>query len=255
MPATPLLDWLGARHGVVALVGAGGKKTTMYRLAAEHPGPVGITTTVRMAPFPADLDAGRTVGEPGDLATRVPELAGRHRQVAYAGVEDRPGRLGGVTPELVARLHRSAGLEATYVKADGARGRWIKCPRPGEPVLPAGARTVVALASARALGQPLDRRTAHRPEACAAFLEMEEGEPLSPAGMAALLALAGARCRVNSRVRVTPVINMVDGPELEGAARETARRLLELDSRIPHVLLTAMNRPRPLVAVVGSRTG
>ena len=37
-----LLDVLEARAGIVCAVGAGGKKTTLYRLADLHPGRVGL---------------------------------------------------------------------------------------------------------------------------------------------------------------------------------------------------------------------
>ena len=48
-----LFEVLGARGGVVCLVGAAGKKTTLYRLASEHPGRVGVTATVHIPYFPA----------------------------------------------------------------------------------------------------------------------------------------------------------------------------------------------------------
>ncbi len=251
MPVTPLLDWLEAREGIVALVGAGGKKTTMYRLAAEHPGRVAVTTTVRMAHFPPEFRGSRAVGGPEDLAMLVPEMARSSRRVAYAGSEDGPGRLGGVPLDLVARLHRQAGFDATLVKADGARMRWLKCPRQGEPLLPEGVSTVIPLASARVVGRRLDARVAHRPESCAALLDLAEGQTLGAGHLATLLAQLVARSRVSDRVRVVPVINMVDGPDLERFAREAARRLLELDPQLPRVVLAAMNRPEPLVAVVG----
>ncbi|MDQ3774178.1 MAG: hypothetical protein M3461_07335, partial [Pseudomonadota bacterium] len=52
-----LLEALAATRGLVALVGAGGKKTTLYRLARAHAGRIGITATVAIPPFPADLGA------------------------------------------------------------------------------------------------------------------------------------------------------------------------------------------------------
>lgn len=250
MTAIPLLDLLEARDGVVALVGAGGKKTTLYRLAAEHAGPVAVTTMVRMAPFPAGFEGVRIVDERAGLLKRVPQAAARQRCVAYAMPEDRPGRLSGVSPELVARLHRQGGFRATLTKADGARTRWLKCPRAEEPRLPQEVTTVVPLVSARAFGCPLDDRIAHHPEACADELGLAEGRELLADDVAALMSDLARRCHVHEEVRVVPVINMVDDPELERAARAVAVRLLDREPTIKRVVLGAMNRPEPRVGVV-----
>ena len=43
-----LLDALEAHSGLVCFVGAGGKKTILYRLGAAHPGRVGITATLAL---------------------------------------------------------------------------------------------------------------------------------------------------------------------------------------------------------------
>ena len=55
--ARDLLDALGARRGMVCAVGAGGKKSTLYRLAEAHRAvgspSVALTTTVMAAPPPA----------------------------------------------------------------------------------------------------------------------------------------------------------------------------------------------------------
>ena len=249
MPVAQLLDLLEAREGIVALVGAGGKKTTLYRLAAAHEGPVAVTTTVRMAPFPAELEAARLVDDSDGLAASVPAAAERRRCVAYAAPGDRPGRMGGVAPEVVARLHRRGGFRATLVKADGARMRWLKCPRDDEPRLPAEVATVTPVVSARAIGRPLDERTAHRPAVCAARLGLAEGEAVAPRHVAALLGQLVARCREGG-VRLVPVINMVDGPHLAPAAWEAGRRLLDREPDIARVILATMNRYEPLVGVV-----
>ncbi|MCB1808645.1 MAG: hypothetical protein KDJ99_26900, partial [Candidatus Competibacteraceae bacterium] len=47
-----LLDSLQIQGGIVCLVGAGGKKTTLYALAQRFSGRIGITTTVHLPPFP-----------------------------------------------------------------------------------------------------------------------------------------------------------------------------------------------------------
>lgn len=251
-PGNELLEALGARSGIVAFVGAGGKKTAMYRLAAHHPGPLGLTATVRLADFPEGLEAARVVGESGDLTAEVPKAASRSRRVTYAGPLYREGRLSGVAPELVAGLHARAGFAATYVKADGARMRWIKVPGEGEPRIPPGVTTVVAVVSARVLGRPFDERIAHRLEELAEITGLEPGEPVAPEHVARLLIHPQGAAKCVGEAELVPLINMVDDEGAEAAAREVADRALAQAPPFRRVVLAAMARERPLVAVVGS---
>lgn len=252
VPGNELLETLAARSGVVAFVGAGGKKTAMYRLAAHHPGPLGLTATVRLTDFPEDLDAARVVAESGELTVEVPKAAKRSRRVAYAGPAYREGRLCGVYPELVAELHARAGFAATYVKADGARMRWIKAPGQGEPRIPPGVSTVVAVVSARVLGRPFDERVAHRLEELAEITGLAPGEPIRPEHVARLLVHPQGAAKGVGEAEVVPLVNMVDDEAAEAAAREVADRALAEGAPFRRVVLAAMARDRPLVAVVGT---
>ncbi len=189
--AARLLDLLAARAGLVCAVGAGGKKSTLYRLAEAHllagSARIGLTCTVSMGPPPRSLPAHRLVAPAETLAEEVPALARRHRLLAYAGPSAKPGRLGGVPGELIAGLHAEAGFAVTLVKADGARMRWLKAPRDDEPVLPPDAATVLAVVSIRALGELLEPTIAHRIERVAAVTGAALGARLEPAHLARLL--------------------------------------------------------------------
>ena len=60
-----LTDALGAQRGFVCLVGAGGKKSTMYALAAAHRGRVLLSSTSHMYPYDRDqVDQVVTLGDP-----------------------------------------------------------------------------------------------------------------------------------------------------------------------------------------------
>ena len=148
---------LAARRGLVCVVGAGGKKTTLHRLVEAHlaagTARIGLTCTVAMAPPPAWL--GEPVIATGAELGRALDQTGRDRRlVVYAEPSPKPGRIGGVPPEVLARLHDEGRFEVTLIKADGARMRWIKAPAMGEPVLPPGVATVLPLVSAKVFGQP-----------------------------------------------------------------------------------------------------
>lgn len=258
MPKAPrcdrLLDALAARTGMVCTVGAGGKKSTLFRLVEAHVAAgtarVGLTATVMLALPPVQIAPHRLVAEPARLAREVPELARRHGRLIYAQPSHKPGRLGGVAPELVAELHAAGGFDVTLVKADGARMRLIKAPGPDEPALPPNASTVIPVVSAKAVGRPLDERTAHRPERLAAIVGAEPGEALTPVHLARLLASDQGGLHRVGQARVVPVINGVDDAAALIAAREAAAQALAMSDRFDRVVLAAMITPEPLVEVV-----
>jgi probable selenium-dependent hydroxylase accessory protein YqeC len=244
-----LLEVLAACTGLVCLVGAGGKKTTLYRLAGAHPGRVGITSTVHIARFPADLDAREIIAD--ESLTAVVEAAATSRRVAFARPSRKPHRLAGVEPDQIARIHTAAGFQVTLIKADGARSRWIKAPKTDEPQLPSGTTTVIPVVSARAIGRPLSEAIAHRVEQVMAVTGARLNEVITPEHIARLLASEQGALQGVGDANVVPLINMVDDPERETLAREAAERALSLTARFERVVLASMRRPdNPLVDVI-----
>ncbi|HSG66302.1 MAG TPA: selenium cofactor biosynthesis protein YqeC [Gammaproteobacteria bacterium] len=245
-----LLDLLEARSGIVCAVGAGGKKSVLYRLVAAHPGRVALTATTFTTHFPDSLGTATVIDNERRLLERVAAQRSPGR-VSYACPSDKPDRHAGVSPGLIERVHEECGFEATFVKADGARMRWIKAPVAGEPVLPEACRTVIALVSARALGEPLTARVAHRVEQIGSVTGAREHERLTPAHVARLIASPEGLLKGSEGRRVIPVINMVDDREREVLARETAQHALELSDRLYRIVLTSLRDPHdPVVAVI-----
>ena len=245
-----LLDALEAHRGLVCFVGAGGKKTTFYRLAAEHSGRVGITATVHIPFFPKSVRAHPIIAEEGALLPALLEASGRHEKLIFARPSDKHGRFAGIPASLVSDAHARAGFDVTLVKADGARSRWIKAPNESEPRIPPDADTVVCVVSAQAIGQPLSDRIAHRVERIEAICAARAGEPIRPAHVAQLLASEEAGLRGVGKARVVPVINMVDDEERRGLATEVAERALAATDRFDRVVLTSMRRDPAVVEVV-----
>jgi len=250
-----LLDLLAARSGIVCTVGAGGKKTTLYRLAEAHRAlgtpRIALTTTVLSAPPPRELAGqGRLIAPADELRAAVPARAGRHGLLLYATPSPKPGRLGGPPPALITELHTAAGFTVTLVKADGARMRLIKAPNPDEPVLPPGVATVLPLVSAAAIGRPLDAAIAHRPERVAAVTGAAPGERLTPDHVARLLASAAGALQGTGTAMVVPVINMVDDAGRHRLAAAAARAALALSTRFTRVVLARMSAPEPVVEVI-----
>jgi probable selenium-dependent hydroxylase accessory protein YqeC len=244
-----LIDLLGARRGIVCAVGAGGKKSALFAIAAVHPGRLAFTTTVHSLPPPDSLGAQTVIAPESELEAEL----GRHadaRFVCYASPGDKPGRLAGVSPARIAALHGSLGFDVTLVKADGARMRWVKAPAEDEPVVVPGMTTLLVVMSARALGEPLTDRIAHRAERVAEISGARSGETFSPRHAARLLASEDGLLKCAGDARVVAIINMVDDPERQRLATETAEQALALTARLDHVVLARLREPRPVVAVI-----
>lgn len=245
-----LLDLLEARSGVVCAVGAGGKKSLLRWLAAAHSGRVALTATVFITHVPEEAGFTVVVAQDADLPDAVAR-AGAALRVAYACPSEKPDRWAGASAASIERIHREGGFAATYVKADGARMRWVKAPADEEPALPACCTTVLPVVAARCIGEPLDERVAHRLERVARVTGLREGEIISAAHLGRLLASPLGMMKLTESRRVVPVINMVDDARREASAREAAEVALAANARIDRVVLTCLaRREAPVVAVV-----
>ncbi len=245
-----MIDLLEARSGVVCAVGAGGKKSLLRHLARQHPGRVAITATVFITEFLEHMGFGVAIeadaGLPAAVASLDPACS-----VAYACPCDKPGRRGGASAATIERIHREGGFAATYVKADGARMRFLKAPAADEPALPDCATTVLPVVSARALGEPLCERVAHRVEHVERVAGLRENEIIRPLHLGRLLASPLGSLKSTEGRRVVPVINMVDDAAREAGAREAAEIALGLSGRFDRVALLCLARGAdPVVAVV-----
>jgi probable selenium-dependent hydroxylase accessory protein YqeC len=247
---TALIDALGAHHGIVCAVGAGGKKSVLYQLVREHHGRCALTATVHTTLFPDDLQIESVIDEEAALRDRVLSVESSC-SVAYACPSNKPGRHAGVPAGTIQSIHESGRFDATYVKADGARMRWIKAPAAGEPMLLPGVELVIPVVSARAIGEPLTERVAHRLDRVEAVTGVAPGSELTPEAVGRLLASDEGALKATARARVAPVINMVDNELQEQRARAAAKTALAITSRFDSVVLCCLRRPTmPVVAVV-----
>jgi len=247
---TALIDVLDARNGIVCAVGAGGKKSVLYQLAREHAGRFALTATVHTTVFPDDLSVEVVVDEETALRERVLSLDSL-RSVAYACPSSKPGRYAGVSAATIRSIHERGRFDATFVKADGARMRWIKAPAAGEPMLLPEADLVIPVVSARAIGEPLSERVAHRLDQVSAVTGVKPGSVLTPEAVGRLLAHDDGALKGAAGARVAPLINMVDNDSQEQRARAAAEAALAITSRFDSVVLCCLRRPtRPVVGVV-----
>ncbi|RQG97204.1 selenium cofactor biosynthesis protein YqeC [Natrarchaeobius chitinivorans] len=244
-----VLEALEAESGVVAVVGAGGKKTTLYTLAARA-GDRGtravVTATVRIPIFDPHVESVTVTGDPVAAleetnswpAGVVPEREGEDRYVGYE-------------PAVIRDLEAAGVADLVLVKADGARTREFKAPDEHEPQLPDCVDTVVPIASVAAVGSPLSSDLVHRPERVAAITGLEIGETIRPEDVARVLASErGGLADVPDGATVIPLLNKVDDEKRLAVAREIGTDLLERTPAVSRVVLGRMIDDETVVDVL-----
>lgn len=224
--------------GLVCLVGAGGKKTTLYALAARADRAV-VTASVRIPIF--DPHVGEVVVTEEPL-TALENPADRSWPLGLVPEREFEDRYRGYDPETVAEL-AAAHDGPVLVKADGARMREFKAPAGNEPQVPATADTVVPVASAHVIGEPLTDALVHRPERVAQVADVAIGDEVTPEVVGRVLATEeGGLKDVPEGATVVPLLNKVDDAADEQAARAVAETVLDHADRsvVPRVVLARM---------------
>lgn len=232
-----VVDALDAAEGVTCLVGAGGKKTTLYALASRLDRAV-VTATVRIPIFDREVAAVRATDDPVAALEDVRESTAAF-PLGLVREREREDRYRGYDPATVDDLAR-AHDGPVLVKADGARTRLLKAPNEREPQIPETADTVIPVASVGAIGESLSAETVHRPERVAAVTGAELGDEITPELIGRVLAHErGGLKGIPADATAIPLVNAVDDDDDAAAAREVASVVHE-HADVPRVVLARM---------------
>lgn len=168
-------------HLVISLVGAGGKTTTMYRLADElaAAGKRVIVTTTTHIFYPEDrrvavTDCAKEVlslVHPGEVV-----VAGQPCGWGNDGADQPYKKMQGLPLCEISKL--AAGSDVLLIEADGAKRMPLKVPRDGEPVIPIETHMVIACAGLDCLSQPF-RDACFRFDTNGGWIR-EDGTPARP---------------------------------------------------------------------------
>ncbi|NHN48933.1 putative selenium-dependent hydroxylase accessory protein YqeC [Halostella sp. JP-L12] len=229
---------------LVSVVGAGGKKTTLYALAGRIDRAV-VTATVRIPIFDRHVAAVTVTDDPASALREADDWP-----LGLVPEREREDRYRGYDAAVVDDIAAPGVADAVLVKADGARTRDLKAPNDREPQVPPASDVVVPVASAHVVGEPLTDDLVHRPERVAAIAGIDVGDEVTPEAVAAVLASErGGMKGVPDGATAVPLVNKVDDGELEAVAREVAAETLARCDA-PRVVLARMTAEDPLVAVV-----
>jgi len=213
---------------VVAVAGAGGKTTLVYRLAAEARAAglrVVVTTTTHMGTLPEATTGPVFVEAEGNVDPGLEKALTSVGLATLVGRRVRSDKLEGVPPERVDELARRADL--VLVEADGARGRSLKTPAGHEPVVPRSTTLLLVVAALDVLGRPLAEADVHRVERVAAASGRSPGTKVDEdVVVSTLLDPSGYPSRRPSRGRAGVFLNKAEGPAALEAAARIAPRLV-----------------------------
>ena len=171
-----------------AIIGGGGKSSLMAALGQEYAlrGDTAVmTTTTHIRPPERDYYMGDDPAVLGDLLMNHPAVLSNmlmSRRLMTVGIPMEDRRLG-ATP-LLEQLPELA--DHVIIEADGTKGLPLKVPNDREPVIPAFADAVVAVAGLSALGNPLGE-VCHRPELAVLRFGFSPEQKVTPEMMAMLL--------------------------------------------------------------------
>lgn len=222
---------------VISLVGGGGKTTLMFALARELviPGKVVITTTTTKI-FPPDSTDSPCLlisGDDGEIIDFVVREGPRVGHVTIANEVDlAPGKLRGVSTELIARLSEMESVTTIIVEADGAAHRSLKAPNIDyEPVIPSNSSLVIPVVGIDVLGCEMREEFVFRSEIASRLTGLAEGDIVSAAAIAAVITCPeGIAWNSPGDARIIPFINKVDGDHLLPGARAVAAEILKRPS-------------------------
>ncbi len=251
-PVRSLREALGiGEREVVALVGAGGKTTALFRLArelrAEGAGVVVTTTTKIYAPPAApDLALVADTDRAGVLAATADAVARGDLPVVGRAV-GADGKLEGVPPEWVADLASVRGVHHVLVEADGAQRLPVTAPRDHEPVIPPSATIVVPVVGIDAYGGRI-ADVAHHPELVAALAGSTPAGTLDAPGIARVLLGPGGNTKgAPDGARIVPLVNKADRADRLVHARLVAQALHARGAR--RVVIAALESRQAVVDV------
>ena len=254
---TELVYGLGLEKArFIAICGAGGKTSLMAALvrALNARGErVLATTTTKMA---IEEAAGPwracEVIDAGDLLARADVRGGP--VLAYRAVDRSRGRLIGLAPEAVDLVAQTDCFTRIIVEADGGARKPLKAPGPHEPVFPRTADTVVMVAGASGLGQPLDERAVFRAERWSSLTGLQPLRPVTPESLARIAVHSeGLAKGAPAESRRILFINQADTPERLAAAKLVLDCVFDLGGLVPERAAAGWLQCAPAIRLLRKR--
>jgi molybdenum cofactor cytidylyltransferase len=209
----------------VAFIGAGGKTTAMFRLAAEMHPKVIVTATTHLGDWQTKLAGKHILTDADTLDETEMDF---HGVLLITGKAD-GDRLQPVTKPLLRKLHQFCKNRFTplLVEADGSRRKPLKAWADHEPPIPEFADMTVQVVGLSGLGRPLTDELVHRPEIFSKLSSLQMGETIRPEDIVKVLTHPeGGLKNIPGYARRVVLLNQADTSELQSIAHAIMPPLL-----------------------------
>jgi len=231
----------------VALVGGGGKTTTMFALARalkETGARVLVTTTTNIfTPERAQYDR-LLVSDAPDIAELDGTQPGTVVCLAGAPVQGK-NKLKSVAAEFLEQVHARRYFDAIIVEADGARRLPIKAPADYEPVMPSCATMVIGCIGMDALGTPVDEDHVHRAQLFCGLTGAHPHEAVNVDHIVRLISAPNGLFKAAPRpARRTVLLNKADTDGMRHEAHRLADRIV---ATVPGVSVVIASMTRTVI--------
>lgn len=173
---------------LIALVGAGGKTTTMFEIAEElkflGKRVLVTTTTAIYYPKPSQFDKIA-------LGDKYVFNMFNNTDTAFINVlgslVNGEGKLVGIHKEEVDNIFEKGYFDYILVESDGSKGRSIKAPGAHEPVIPELTTRVIGIIGMDALGKEINEENVHRTEIFCNITNSKAGDIIDSQKVLALI--------------------------------------------------------------------
>jgi molybdenum cofactor cytidylyltransferase len=234
----------------LALVGAGGKTTALFRLARELPAPVLVTATTHLATSQIGFSNQHIILEKPDDLSRLQKDSCNDVILITGAIEE--NRTSALSMDKIKWLHEFADSchYPLLIEADGSRQRPFKAPSEHEPPIPTFADTVIVVAGLSGLGKPLTDEWVHRPNIFSRVSQLAIGQTITTDGLLhALTHPEGGIKNIPQSARRAVLLNQADTPDLQAQSRALVEGLLPtFDTAIiatlkPQLVVHAVHEP------------
>ncbi|MHC1740695.1 MAG: selenium cofactor biosynthesis protein YqeC [Anaerolineaceae bacterium] len=220
----------------IAIVGGGGKTTTLIQLSQQLSGFVWASTTTHLGTDQLDFADRHFIVNTVDAESINTWLEQRVSLLTGDFTQDE--RVKGPNIAIMEQIYQAASKHAVslVVEADGARSCPIKAPGINEPAIPTWADMVIVVVGLSAIGKPFNQSTVHRVEPFAAITGLQVGDAITLESIEHLLVHPqGGLKNCPPFAKKIALLNQTDNLEMVKQAGKMAPNLLS--AGYDHVLI------------------
>lgn len=230
------------RNEMICLVGAGGKTSTMFRLAGElsAKGKKVLVTTTTAIYYPEE-------GQYDSIVVSEEETADIFLSKDTEGITmlgrrvSSEGKLLGVNPLFLDDVFSKGIFDYILVEGDGSKGRPVKAPAEHEPVIPKTATMVIGLIGLDCMGKAVCADIVHRPEIFCGLLGCSDGDAIDAEMLHKLIIhREGLFKAAPIQAKKYLVLNKADSEKERTAAADVIQKLLDSSFALKGIIVASM---------------